>query len=541
MSPRRSSPLLRAVLLPLLTGACSAHAPPPPEAPAPVRLALEGALTPGGAPVRLELEGGVLLAIGPAQPAAPAAARADLITLGAVDAHAHPEGLGSLLVELDLSGTTSYAEVLERVAERHGALPPGAWLTGRGWDQEDWADAPPGGWPRALDLDAVVGDRPVALRRVDGHAVWVSSAALPALPPQDPAGGRVLRGPDGAPLGVLIDHAMELVQPPRPDLEERVRRLHAADLRMSQAGLVGVHAMGVDDPWLGALEEADRRGLLRVQVHAYLMPGGEGAARLLREGPWSGRRLHVVGLKAFADGAMGSRGALLHADYADEPGNRGLALATTEALAELAVAALRVRAQLAVHAIGDAAVSRALDAFALARQAVPEAAQVPLRVEHTQVIRPADLPRFAALNVVASMQPTHATSDMAWAEARLGPERVRWSYAWASVLRSGAVLALGSDFPVEHVSPHLGLWAATTRQSPAGEPPGGWRPEEALTLEQALYGFTVAPWLALGQPAPALAPGRVELTVWDLEPRDAGTWLQAVGVVLDGQWLPTDR
>lgn len=450
---------------------------------------------------------------------------AALITPGMVDAHGHPASFGRKLDEIDLTGTVSLAAALDVV---RGRLDQPGWLTGRGWDQNDW---PGQAWPTAADLDAVAGDRPAALRRVDGHAIWVDSAVLrlagiDATTP-DPPGGRILRDAAGAPTGVLVDNAVDLVKLPDPDAATRRRRIEAALAGIAAEGLTGVHAMGESDADLAIYEALAAEDRLPVRVVVYVPPEGEAAKRLLATGPWTVGRLAVVGVKAYADGALGSRGALLSADYTDEPGHRGTAIVGLEALTDLATRCLAARAQLAVHAIGDAGVKNALDAFTAARAAHPEAADVRLRVEHAQVVHPDDRARFAALGVVASMQPTHATSDGPWAEARLGPDRIAWSYAWRSLADAGAPLAFGSDFPIESLDPGFGLYAATKRRDPTtGWPEGGWRPEEAVTLAAAIAAFSGGANAAAGQPA---APA--DFTVWT----EVDGRYDAIATVVDGR------
>lgn len=461
--------------------------------------------------------------------------RADLVTPGFVDAHAHPIGLGRRLAELDLVGVPTYAEALTLIKD--AAARGDGWVLGRGWDQNDWPDTPATGWPLAADLDTLGTARPIALRRIDGHATWANSAALALAgidsSTADPVGGRILRDPTGAPSGVLVDTAADLLTPPEPTLDQVRRWLQAAQDDMIAHGLVGVHDMGVDDTTLAAYRAMDGDGALRVRVFAYLTPDSEAAKALLRRGPQWGAHLSLVGIKAYADGALGSRGALLSRPYHDEPATSGLAITNQDEIRELAIRCLRVRAQLAVHAIGDQAVTDVLDAFEAARRAVPEAKDVPLRIEHAQIVRPADRPRFATLGVVASMQPTHATSDMPWAEQRLGADRVSWGYSTKSLMTAGAVVPLGSDFPVESVDPALGVWAATRRTDLAGTPEGGFQREESLTELQAIDGFTTATWSALGQPAPTLAPGQTaDLTLW--QRTDGPPGLKAIAVVIDG-------
>jgi predicted amidohydrolase YtcJ len=462
---------------------------------------------------------------------------ADHITPGFVDAHAHPMALGKLLSELDLIGLDTYAATLAKVSE---VAAGDGWLTGRGWDQTDWSDPPPGDWPRAADLDAVVPDRPVALRRVDGHATWVNSEALrlsgiDASTP-DPQGGRILRNPDGSPSGILVDYAIDLLADPEPDRATRERWLTRAVEEIAAVGLTGIHAMGMGDESLAVYTTFDEEERLPVRIWAYVSPDTEAEARLAREGPWSGHHLEVVGVKDYADGALGSRGALLTVDYADEPGHRGLEMASPEMLATRATRLVGANAQMAVHAIGDAGVRHVLDAYSAARQAHPDKGALRLRVEHAQVVHPDDVPRFAELGVIASMQPTHATSDMPWAEARLGPERVRWSYAWHTLSNAGAPMAFGSDFVVEEADPGLGLWSAVHRTDLSGNPADGWYPEQAFTIDEAIAGFTTGAAYAVHEEdrLGSLLPGRpADLTLWQV--RDA-RW-HAVATFVDGKLI----
>jgi len=461
---------------------------------------------------------------------------------GLVDAHAHPQSLGRHLGQLRLNGLPTRAATLAAVAA--AAPADDGWVRGRGWDHTDWTDHD-GGFPSAADLDTLFPDRPVALRRVGGHATWVNTAALAAAgitaDTPDPEGGRILRDPTGEATGVLIDAAGDLLPKAPSPSPETLRQQLALGLEvMASTGLTGAHDMGVSDATLSLYEQMDAEGALRLRIFAYLNPDAEAVARLKAEGPWCGRRLCVVGVKMYADGALGSRGALLSAPYADEDGHVGLAINDPAVLEAEATALLRAGAQLAVHAIGDAGIHGVLDAFEAARAAVPAAAAVPLRVEHLQVVRPEDLARLAPLNVVASMQPTHATSDMPWVAARLGADRVPWSYAWQDVRASGALLVFGSDFPVEEVSPSYGLWAATTRTDLAGQPAGGWRPDQALSLPDAVRAFSTDTLAALPPSVRAQADSSGDHTtlVAAAGPEGRGgdgLWWGAVETVVGGQ------
>lgn len=457
---------------------------------------------------------------------------------GLVDAHAHLFNLGALLVQADLRGTRSAQDCVERAAVAAQQLAPGEWLLGRGWDQNDWADT---SYPDRRLLDAAFGDRPVYLRRVDGHAGWANSAALAlggiGAQTPDPPGGEILRDAHSAePTGILIDAADDSLRAriPRPGDDELDRRIAAATLAAARAGLTGVHEMGVTLQQLRALERAQQEGRLAVRVVA-LLGGGE----VLREfaggprRPPPRERLRVDGVKLYADGALGSRGAALVQDYSDRPGHRGLLVTTPDALRAQSAEALARGFSVAIHAIGDRGNRVALDALQSGyddargqNPQLPPLRELRARVEHAQVLAPEDLPRFALLGVLPSMQPTHCTSDMPWAPQRLGATRIGGAYAWRRLRETGCILPLGSDFPVEEVSPLLGLYAARTRRPPPDSPlaaqaPGqGWSPEQCLTPLEALCGFTS--WAAQAAGVPQwgrLVEGcRADVTVLDVDP-----------------------
>lgn len=412
---------------------------------------------------------------------------------GLIDAHGHMLNLGFSLLQADLVGTRSKADVIERLRAKVDALAPGEWLLGRGWDQNDWQEQQ---FPTAADLDHAFPDRPVWLERVDGHAGWANSMALRAAKlaadTPDPAGGRIERAANGALTGVFVDTAMDLVQRhvPKASADLRRRALRLALQSAVAAGLTGVHDAGVSRDDLALYRELADDDALPLRIYA--MADGDGAALdwLCRKGAYAhpGGRLGMRAVKLYADGALGSRGAALLADYADDPGNRGLMIETPEKLAQSIARAAGCGVQPAVHAIGDRANRATLDAYAAL--GAEQRKRLRPRIEHAQVIDLPDIPRFGALGVIASMQPTHATSDMPWAQARVGADRLRGAYAWRRLLDSGARLALGSDFPVERVDPLLGIHAAVARQDASGEPEGGWLPDQRLTLAEALDGFT---------------------------------------------------
>jgi predicted amidohydrolase YtcJ len=429
-----------------------------------------------------------------ARAAAPAAKVVDLagavLVPGLTDAHGHLRSLGTLRRMIDCRGI-SKGEIVLRVRALSASAAPGTWIRGRAWDQNRWSDT---SFPTAADLEAAAPKTPVVLARVDGHAIWVNAAALRAAgvtkATPDPPGGRIERLGDGSPAGVLVDNAMALVlnAVPAPGPDEARKDFVAGLEACAKAGLTGVgEASGSSLADVAILEKLAKEGKLPVRVYATVGPEDLDAA--IARGPVSVGRLTVRAVKLYADGALGSRGAALLADYSDQSGNRGLDVTAPEEIERLAAKAFRGGFQVWTHAIGDRANRITLDAYEKSLSSVHPVDARP-RVEHAQVLAPGDAARFAKLGVIASMQPTHATSDWPWAEARLGKERVKGSYAWRTLLKAGARLAGGSDFPVESEEPLLGIYAAVTRQETTGKPPGGWRMEEALTRAEALRLFT---------------------------------------------------
>jgi len=419
---------------------------------------------------------------------------------GLIDSHGHVLGLGASLEQVRLAGTRSYAEVVDSVKARAARTPKGEWIQGRGWDQNDWPDAV---FPNHAALSAAVPDHPVALRRVDGHALLVNHRALELAhidrTTPNPAGGEILHDAAGEPTGVLVDQATDLVAEVIPPItpEQREARLLASMSDAARHGLTMVHDAGIDRPEYDAYHALLARGTFPIRVDAMASVGTPLAAMLLERGPESGDRFSLRAIKVWYDGALGSRGALLSADYSDQPGHRGLETWPYDSLVQVSARAFAAGVQMRVHAIGDLANTRVLDAYEHAFGGTPH----PERrwaIEHAQIVRPEDIRRFARLGIVASMQATHATSDGPWAETRLGPERIRWAYAWRQFLKAGVRFANGSDFPVEDVNPMLGIYASITRRDLDGAlPEGGWHPEERLTPEETLASWTQwGAWLA---------------------------------------------
>jgi predicted amidohydrolase YtcJ len=416
---------------------------------------------------------------------------------GLIDAHGHMSALGMTHLTVDLVGTRDKAEILRRLREFAAGLPSGAWLLGQGWDQNDW---PRHDFPTAAELDAAFPDRPVWLGRVDGHAGWANSAAMRQVTRDlagdwQPDGGRIVRDAQGRASGVFVDAAMALVDDvvPAPDDATVERALKLAMHDAVVHGLTGVHDAGIPLSQLRIYQRLADRGEMPMRVTAFADGDSDALAWLCANGPYqhASHRLKMRTVKLYIDGALGSRGAALLQDYSDDAGNTGLLMMRPEQLRTVVGKARRCGVQVATHAIGDRGNRLVLDAYANALGNDATTLDHRWRIEHAQVLAPGDIARLAQLHVIASMQPTHATSDMPWAEERLGPRRIAGAYAWRQVRDSGARLALGSDFPVESVDPRLGLYAAATRMDADGRPPGGWRPEEKLTAYEALRGFTL--------------------------------------------------
>jgi predicted amidohydrolase YtcJ len=412
---------------------------------------------------------------------------------GLTDAHAHIYNLGFLASNLDLTGTDSLQAAVERIDAYAGQRSAG-WILGRGWNQVLW---PVREFPRAADIDAVVADRPVWLRRIDGHAGWANSKAMElagiddATP--DPIGGKIVRDNLGKATGILVDKAMSIVEahvpaPGRQDIREAYRLAIPSLLAL---GLTGVHDAGISKTNAEIYMSMADDGELGIRVYAMLSDAGanlDAFPEPVRR--YGNDRLDIASVKLYADGALGSRGAAMIMPYDDDTENRGLPFWTQDQLDGFVKKANAKGFQVGIHAIGDLGNRMALDAFDKAQGG--ESAPLRNRVEHAQIIALDDIPRFARLGVIASMQPIHATSDMNMAEDRIGSERIKGGYAWRRLLDSGAVIASGSDFPVELPNPFLGLYAAVARQDRAGRPHGGWYPDQALNREEALHSFTLA-------------------------------------------------
>ena len=410
---------------------------------------------------------------------------------GLIDAHGHVTALGTAAMTLQLTGSSSLSDVQERLRAYAPAHPDKRWIIGFGWNQELWPDKR---FPTAADLDSVVADRPVVLERVDGHAIVANSAAMRAagITAATPnlEGGKVERDSSGNPTGLFVDKARSLIEDriPAQTAADEDEALTLAQQQLLSVGVTAVGSMSTSmDDWQ-AFRRAGEAKRLKVRLISY-MTADEAAAAKLSPTPWLyGDRLRLIGVKLFADGALGSRGAWLKQPYSDQPGTRGLPRHSDAEYLAMADAAAARGFQIATHAIGDAANAQVLDAIDELGETYKGDRR--WRIEHFQIADPADIPRLAPAGIIASMQPTHETSDRRMAEKRLGPNRLAGAYAWQSVLGSGAKLAFGTDFPVESPNPFPGLSAAISRQDINGQPPGGWIPSERLTFAQALGAYT---------------------------------------------------
>jgi hypothetical protein len=416
---------------------------------------------------------------------------------GLQDAHGHFTGLGASMQSIDLRGTTTYEQVVGLVRNRAAAARAGEWIVGRGWDQNDWPDKQ---WPTNELLSAASPNNPVYLTRVDGHAGLANRRAMDLAgvseATADPAGGRLIRGAGNQPSGVLIDTAQALVSSKIPpvgnaQLEEQIL---LADRETRRLGLTLVHDAGTDGRTVEAYKRLIDAGRLKTRLYVMLRGPLPTLQQAFDQGPiadYGNHRLAVRAIKVVADGALGSRGAAMLEPYSDEAGTTGLLTTPPDEVYAQTLAASKAGFQTAIHAIGDRANRLVMDIFERVQREVPASGALRMRNEHAQILDRAEIPRFATLNVIASMQPTHATSDMPWVPARIGRERMEeGAYVWRKLLSSGATIASGSDFPVELANPMLGFHAAITRQDPAGQPPSGWLPGERMTREEALASFT---------------------------------------------------
>ena len=416
---------------------------------------------------------------------------------GLIDAHAHVMGLGVRELDVNVAGIRTLEETVETVRRFAEENPDREWITGRGWNQVLWDENE---FPSAADLDAVVPDRPVYLTRVDGHAAWANSRAMELAginrDTPDIQGGVILRDDNGDATGIFVDATMRYLRAVIPERNEQDYEL-ALELalgEMAKYGITSVHDARTNlEEWALYQAFADE-ARLTARIYAMIAGTGDIFDKMAVNGPinsYANDLLALRSVKISSDGALGSRGAALLEDYSDEPGNRGLLFFSQDELNQMLLKGASNGFQMNIHAIGDAANRQVLDGFEFVQQELGDQSDLRHRIEHAQIVALEDIPRFVDLNLIASMQQTHATSDMNMAEDRVGPDRIRGAYAWQTFLNQGTVIAAGSDFPVEDVNPFYGLYSAVTRKDHEGMPPGGWYSEHQMSRIEALRSFTL--------------------------------------------------
>ncbi|MGD8539736.1 MAG: amidohydrolase [Candidatus Aminicenantes bacterium] len=432
--------------------------------------------------------------------------RGKLVLPGLIDAHAHLHSLGEELTSLNVTGTKSFEEIIEKVAERIASSEPGEWIVGGRWDQNDWEDT---SFPVHDALSAVSPDNPVYLTRIDGNAAFANAKALELAEitkdTPDPFGGVIVRKPDGEPTGVLVNRAMNGVTakiPANTEAQFREKFLKAVNACL-RVGLTGIHEAGVGPRAIAMYKGLINAGQLKLRVYAMLgeetdLPPDIDLVKYFKShriDEYGDHMLSVKSIKLFFDGALGSRGAAFFEPYADDPSNTGLLRITTDYIYEVSKAALEADMGVNTHCIGIRGNSLCLDAYERAFKENPKEDHR-FRIEHAQIVRPEDVKRFASLGVIPAMQPTHCTSDMYFVVDRVGDKRAEGAYAWRWFIDAGLIIPCGSDFPVESTNPLLGIYAAVTRQDPSGWPEGGWNPSQRMTIQEAIKGFTI--WAAYG-------------------------------------------
>lgn len=450
---------------------------------------------------------------------------------GLIDAHAHVMGLGYRELDVNLQGIRTLDETLEAIREYADENPDLEWIQGRGWNQVLWEENE---FPTAEDIDSVVPDRPVYLTRIDGHAAWVNSKAMELAGVDDETpdvqGGVVVRDESGSATGIFVDATMRYIReviPPRTAVESEMALNLALD-EISRLGITSVHDARTDAATWEMYKQFADRGDLKTRIYAMIPGTGDMFDEMAANGPinsYADDMLALRSVKISSDGALGSRGAALIEDYHDDPGNKGLLFYTQQQLNDMLLKGAAAGFQMNIHAIGDAANLQVLDGFEYVVNELGDQSALRHRIEHAQIVQLEDIPRFVELDLIASMQATHATSDMNMAEDRVGPDRIKGAYAWQTFLDQGTVIANGSDFPVEYVNPFYGLYSAVTRQDHEGMPPGGWYSEHRMSRVETLRSFTIDAAYAAHQ----------EDVLGTLEP---GKW--ADFIIVDTDFFETD-
>lgn len=407
------------------------------------------------------------------------------------DAHAHFVAYGLSLNQVDLMGTSSVEEIIAR-CKAYSIKNPGKWITGRGWDQNDWVKK---NFPNKYELDEAFPNIPVFLKRVDGHAAWVNSKALELSGVSGKSkiiGGNV-KLKNGEPTGILIDNAIALVEKniPEPGREEIIAGIIKAQDNCFAVGLTSLSDAGLSKDMVQLIDSLQQQGILKLRINTWLGPSESNFESFVETGIIQNDNLSVRTIKLYADGALGSRGARMIEPYSDDPGNKGLFVTDTGMLREYCTRALENNFQVATHCIGDAANRQVLHLYS---ELLDEHNDRRWRIEHAQIIHPDDFQIFEKYSIIPSVQPTHATSDMYWAEARIGKARLKGAYSYKTLLLQNGWIALGSDFPVEDINPLYGFYAAVARKDRSGYPGEGFRKEEALSRVEALKGMTI--WAA---------------------------------------------
>ena len=420
---------------------------------------------------------------------------------GITDAHGHVSSLGYTLLQIDLRDTSSARQAAKQIADYAQKNPYLNWIRGRGWNQVLW---PGQQFPSAKILDELVSDRPIWLERIDGHAGWANSKALALAGINantiSPPGGEILRDAEGQPTGILIDNAMNIINQvlPLPSAEELAAALDAATTHLLSLGITSTHDAGVSANENRFYNDLAQQKKLAVRLYGMISSTDPELGSILASGPTvdDNDLYSVKSVKVYTDGALGSRGAAMLEPYQDRPDHSGLLLTSQQQLRSIFNAAIKANFQVAIHAIGDKGNQIGLDEVEYAYATIG-GQNLRHRMEHAQIVALADIPRFKELNVIPSMQPTHATSDMNMAEDRIGAERLKGAYAWRSFLDQGSRLVSGSDYPIELANPFHGIHAAVTRQDKGNQPENGWIPEQAITIEEAMRSFTIdAAWAA---------------------------------------------